>query len=68
MGLVMRIVACEREKRQNCVLEASHQLRQDYPGFAMTPALASSATLLQTKSTALLSDLQVAGFFGEASK
>jgi hypothetical protein len=34
MGLVMRIVVCKRQGNQACVIEASQQLRRDFPGFA----------------------------------
>ncbi len=69
MGLVMRIVMCEREMKAVCVNEASQQLRRDYPGFAADIRTALFRYALADEiRTALLSDLHAAGFFGEASR
>lgn len=63
MGLVMRIVVCERQKRQACVLEASQQLRQDYPGFAAdVPTALFRHALADDIQAKLLTDLRAAGF------
>ena len=64
MGLVMRIVVCERQKRQACALEASQQLRQDYPGFAAdVPTALFRHALADDIQAKLLTDLRAAGFF-----
>ncbi len=69
MGLVVRIAVCETEKNQVCVLEASQQLRQDYPGFAANvPAALFRHALADDIRAKLLADLRAAGFFGEASR
>jgi hypothetical protein len=69
MGLVMRIVVCKRQGNQACVIEASQQLRRDFPGFAgdLGEAFFRHAFADEIR-TALVSDLQAAGFFSEASK
>ncbi len=67
MGLVMRIVVCGREKNEACVLEASQQLRRDYPGFAAdVPTAFFRHALADDIKSRLLADLRAAGFFGEA--
>lgn len=67
MGLVMRIVICAKERKQTCAVEASQQLRRNYPGFAadVPTALFRNALADDIRAT-LLSDLRAAGFFGEA--
>jgi hypothetical protein len=65
MGLVMRIVICQTQKRQVCVGEASQQLRRDYPGFAADlPTALFRHALADDIQAKLLSDLRAAGFFG----
>ena len=69
IGLVVRIAACETDKNQACVFEASQQLRQDFPGFAADVPLALFRHALADDIRAkLLADLRAAGFFGEASR
>ena len=64
MGLIMRIVVCERRKRPACALEASQQLRQDYPGFAAdVPTALFRHALADDIQAKLLTDLRAAGFF-----
>jgi hypothetical protein len=69
MGLVMQIVVCERQNRQACVIEASRQLHQDYPGFAAdVPAALFRYALADDIRVKLLVDLRAAGFFDETAR
>jgi tetratricopeptide (TPR) repeat protein len=69
MGFVVRIAACETENNQVCVLEASQQLHQNYPGFAADVRTALFRHALADDIRAkLLADLRAAGFFAEASR
>jgi predicted Zn-dependent protease len=64
MGLIMQIVVCERQKRQACALEASQQLRRDYPSFAAdVPTALFRYALADDIRGKLLVDLHSAGFF-----
>lgn len=68
MGLVVRIAVCETEKNQACVVEASEQLRRDFPGFAADVPLGLFRHALADDIRAkLLADLRAAGFFGGTS-
>ena len=54
-------------KERGCVLEASQQLRRDYPGFAANvPTAFFRHALADDIKSRLLADLRAAGFFGEA--
>jgi hypothetical protein len=69
MGLVVRIAVCETEKNQVCVVEASQQLRRDYPGFAAdVPTALFRHALADDIRAKLLADLRAAGYFDEASR
>lgn len=69
LGLVVWIAACETEMSQDCVLQATRQLRRDYPEIAAdVPTALFRHGLADDIRAKLLSDLNAAGFFNEASR
>jgi hypothetical protein len=67
MGLLVRIAVCETENKQACVLDASQQLRRDYPGFAAdVPTALLRHAFADDIRAKLLTDLRAAGFFDQA--
>ena len=69
LALVVWIAACETEKSQDCVLQASQRLRRDFQEFAAdVPAALFRHGLADDIRAKLLSDLDAAGFFSQASR
>ena len=65
IGLVMRIIACQRRQDAECVVDASQTLRRDFPGFAAdVPGAFDRYRFTDAIKSRLLADLGAAGFFG----